>query len=181
MNNRSELRKKIMTILYQINIYEQNKIEYDVHSVIKEVSEIDNEFIKDIVYGIITYKNDIDKVGTIKYSYMLEKLSELDRVDENHGILSLDLIKNKCTEIFKEYDIEYAYLFGSYAKDKAKDDSDVDLLISSTVKGIKFYGLVERISQSLKKKVDLLDSDQLVDNPELLNEILKDGIKIYLC
>ncbi len=126
-----------------------------------------------------SYENDIDKIDTIKYSYMLEKLSKLDIVDENHGILSLDLIKNKCTEIFKEYNIEYAYLFGSYAKDKAKDDSDVDLLISSTVKGIKFYGLVERISQSLKKKVDLLDSDQLVDNPELLNEILKDGIKIY--
>ena len=59
--NRSELRKKIMTILYQINIYEQNKIEYDVEKVIKEVSEIENEFIKDTVYGVITYKNEIDE------------------------------------------------------------------------------------------------------------------------
>ena len=57
--NRSELRKKIMTILYQISIYEQNKIEYDTEKVIKEVSEIDNEFIKDTVYGVITYKNEI--------------------------------------------------------------------------------------------------------------------------
>ena len=31
--NRSELRKKIMTILYQINVYEQNKIEYNVEDV----------------------------------------------------------------------------------------------------------------------------------------------------
>ena len=41
--NRSELRKKIMTILYQINVYEQNKIEYKVDEVINEVLEIDNE------------------------------------------------------------------------------------------------------------------------------------------
>ena len=63
MNNRSELRKKIMTILYQISIYEQNKIEYDIEKVIKEVSEIDNEFIKDTVYGVITYKNEIDELA----------------------------------------------------------------------------------------------------------------------
>ena len=103
----------------------------------------------------------------------------LDYVDENHGILSFEQIKNKCADIFKDYDIEYAYLFGSYAKEKAKENSDVDILISSTVKGLKYYGLVEKISQGLKKKVDLLDTDQLTNNPELLNEILRDGIKIY--
>ena len=40
---RSELRKKIMTILYQINIYDKNKIDYNTDDVIKEVVEIDNE------------------------------------------------------------------------------------------------------------------------------------------
>ena len=43
----------------------------------------------------------------------------------------------------------------------------------------KFYGLVERLRNSLNKKVDVLDINQLVNNKELLNEILKDGIKIY--
>ena len=126
-----------------------------------------------------SYENDPSKVDTIKYAYMLEKLSKLNFVDESHGIISIEHIKNKCAEIFKDYNIEYAYLFGSYAKDKAKEDSDVDLLISSTVKGLKYYGLVEKLNNCLRKKIDLLDSDQLVNNPELLNEILKDGIRIY--
>ena len=47
--SRSELRKKIMTILYQINVYDKNKITYNIDDVIKEVSETDNEFIKEIV------------------------------------------------------------------------------------------------------------------------------------
>ena len=75
--------------------------------------------------------------------------------------------------------VEYCYLFGSYAKGKATEASDVDLLIATSVSGIKFYDLVEAIREVLQKKVDVLNREQLSDNPELINEILKDGIKIY--
>lgn len=61
--NRSELRKKIMTILYQVGVYKKNGIEYNLDSVIKEVVEIDNEFVKDTVYGVITYENDLVKTA----------------------------------------------------------------------------------------------------------------------
>lgn len=90
MNNRSELRKKIMTILYQINIYEQNKIEYNTDKIIKEVSEIDNEFIKDTVYGVITYKNDIDELAN-KYlkDWTIDRLGNTDASILRMGIYEL--------------------------------------------------------------------------------------------
>ena len=47
------------------------------------------------------------------------------------------------------------------------------------IKGLDFYGLVEEIRASLHKKIDLLDVKQLQNNLELIEEILKDGIKIY--
>lgn len=53
------------------------------------------------------------------------------------------------------------------------------MLISANVKGLKFYGLVEEIRLKLNKKVDVLDINQLNNNIELTEEILKDGIKIY--
>ena len=88
--NRSELRKKIMTILYQINIYEKNKIEFDVDSVIKEVCEIDNEFVKDMVYGVITYKNDIDELAN-KYlnNWTIDRLGNTDQAILRMGIYEL--------------------------------------------------------------------------------------------
>lgn len=61
----------------------------------------------------------------------------------------------------------------------ATEASDVDLLISTNVRGLKFYGLVEEIRSALHKKVDVLDLNQLRDNFELTKEILQDGIKIY--
>lgn len=60
--SRSELRKIIMTILYQKSIYEKNKINFTIDNLISDALEIDNEFVKDTVYGVITYQNEIDKL-----------------------------------------------------------------------------------------------------------------------
>lgn len=125
------------------------------------------------------YETDASKVGSIKYNFMLQKLEQYGFVDETHGILTIEQIKNICASVFKEYSVEYCYLFGSYAKGKATEVSDVDLLISTPVSGMRFYDLVESIREALQKKVDILNREQLNNNPELINEILKDGIKIY--
>lgn len=76
-------------------------------------------------------------------------------------------------------EVSFCYLFGSYVKGTAIPTSDVDLLISANIKGLKFYGLVEEIRIALHKKVDVLDMNQLKENIELTEEIFKDGIKIY--
>ena len=126
-----------------------------------------------------SYENDESKSDSIKYKYMLEKLEERALVDEEHGILLIEDIKKKVSEILSEYDVEYCYLFGSYAKNKANEKSDIDLLISTKTTGLKYYGLVERLREVLNKKIDLLNVNQLENNIDLLKEILKKGEKIY--
>ena len=126
-----------------------------------------------------SYENDEEKKGTIKYNYILEQLTKINYIDEENGILELEDIVKKCTKIFEKYEVSFCYLFGSYAKDKATPVSDVDLLISTTVKGLKYFGMIEEIRTALCKKVDVLDLNQLVQNIDLAEEILRDGIKIY--
>ncbi|MBE5845839.1 MAG: helix-turn-helix domain-containing protein [Butyrivibrio sp.] len=126
-----------------------------------------------------SYENDKEKIGTLKYNYILDKLQGINPIDEEHGILEMDFIVEKCKQVLDEYPVHYCILFGSYAKGKAGESSDVDLLISSDVKGLKFYGMVEKLRNALHKKVDVLNVEQLKDNFELTNEILKDGIRIY--
>jgi len=125
------------------------------------------------------YENDMTKENSIKYNYLLTKITEYGFIDEEHGILSMNTIVKTCDEIFRNYNVEYCYLFGSYAKNKANEKSDIDLLISSTISGLDFYGLVENLRQSLKKRIDLITINQVEENVDLLNNILKDGIKIY--
>lgn len=88
--SRSELRKDIMTILYQINIYENNKIEYTIEDVIKEVVVIDNEFVKEIVYGVTTYKNDIDEIANQYLNgWKITRLGNTDQAILRIGIYEL--------------------------------------------------------------------------------------------
>lgn len=117
--------------------------------------------------------------SSLKYKYVIETLQKATLIDENHGILTIDQIRKICGEIFKDYSVEYCYLFGSYAKGKATEKSDVDLLVAMPVDGMKFFELIEVLREQLKKKIDLLDIAQLENNPALVQEILRDGIKIY--
>lgn len=117
--------------------------------------------------------------SSLKYKYVVETLQKATLIDENHGILTIDQIRKTCGEIFKDYSVEYCYLFGSYAKGKATEKSDVDLLVAMPVDGMKFFELIEVLREQLKKKIDLLDIAQLENNPALVQEILRAGIKIY--
>lgn len=155
-------------------------------SAIKEIRREQNltqqqaaELIGISIRSFKSYENDESKASTLKYKYILDKLKELNRLDEDHGILSIESITEKCSQVFGEYPVHYCILFGSYAKGNAGESSDVDLLVSSDVKGLKFFGMVEKLRESLHKRVDVLDLDQLKNNLNLTDEILKDGIRIY--
>ena len=125
------------------------------------------------------YENNPKKNESVKYKYILSELSKHFEVNEDKGILSVEEITQKCAKVFENYHIEYCYLFGSYAKNCAKEASDIDLFISPTITGLEFFELAEKLRESLHKRIDLLTPDQLKDNPTLADEIFKTGVKIY--
>lgn len=111
---RSELREIVMTILYQIDIYNERKINYDIDKIIKDNIEIENEFVKDLVYGVITYKDELDVVAN---KYM--KDWSIDRIDKSGkailrmGIYELKymdtpeiVVINEAIELAKKYSDE---------------------------------------------------------------------------
>ena len=109
--NRSELRKKIMTILYQINVYDNNKMDYNVEDVIKSVMEIDNEFVKEIVYGTLTYKEQLKDIAN-KYlaGWSIDRLGNTDQAILLMGIYELMYTEtpsvvsiNEAIELSKKY------------------------------------------------------------------------------
>ena len=76
MANRSELREKIMTIIYQISLYKKNKIDFNVDDIIKENCEVENEFVKDMVYGVVTNYDELNELANTYLSNW-----KIDRLD----------------------------------------------------------------------------------------------------
>ena len=124
-----------------------------------------------------------DRYGDgIKRSAMIRTLIEECEITETKGLLTIDQIKNALIKVFEgEYEgkVEFCYLFGSYAKGHAKENSDVDLCVATRLTGLEFAGLSESIRLALHKRVDLIRFSNLGNNLELLSEIMKDGAKIY--
>lgn len=90
-----------------------------------------------------------------------------------------DEIENVLKPIFKKYNVRYAVLFGSYAKGSQNEKSDIDILIDSGLKGLEFYGLLEDVSNAVNVPVDLIDTQEIIPNGLLDQEVKKTGVTIY--
>ena len=91
---RSELREKCMIILYQNDVLYKNKNDGDIDAIIKENLEIDNDFVKEIVYGVVTHFNELDQICN---KYM--KNWSIDRIDKTGAaILRIATFELKYTD-----------------------------------------------------------------------------------
>lgn len=111
---RSDLRVRIMTILYQINIYEKDKISYDVEEVIKENDNSNSKFVKDIVYGVLDSHEVLDNMIN-KYldGWKINRLGNIDQVIFRMSVYELIYTKtpnivciNEGIELSKKYSDE---------------------------------------------------------------------------
>ena len=92
---------------------------------------------------------------------------------------NIESIRENLTPIFGRYNIKRAILFGSYAKGTATERSDVDIYVDSGLRGLKFFGLLEDVTEALDKPVDLIDKSQIERGSRVMAEIKKTGVLIY--
>ena len=96
------------------------------------------------------------------------------------GIFTFDEIKRRLQPIFTNHRIRQAILFGSYGKGTATQKSDVDLLVDSDLRGLKFMGFVEELREALDDKdMDVFDVAHIEPKSRIAEEIKQTGIEIY--
>ena len=59
MKNRSELREVIMKVIYQVLIYDNTNLSYDVKDLIKEQLDVENDYVDVMVAGILEKKAEL--------------------------------------------------------------------------------------------------------------------------
>ena len=132
--NRTEAREKIMVILYQIDFYVKEGMSYDIDEVIQENLEIDNKFVRDVVYGVIKNIENIDKIIT-KYldNWDLDRLGKTDKAILRLGtyeMLYYDTPKvvviNEAVELAKKYSDDKIVKLINAVLDKIRDNEDIN-------------------------------------------------------
>ena len=96
-------------------------------------------------------------------------------------IYSIDEIKEMLKDILSNTDVEKVILFGSYSKNVAKKNSDIDFLIDSKgkLKGLKFFAIIDMIKEKSDKDVDVIEISEINKNSKIEKEITKTGVVVY--
>ena len=132
--NRTEAREKIMVILYQIDFYVKEGMSYDIDEVIKENLEIDNKFVRDVVYGVMKNIENIDKaISKYLENWDLDRLGKTDKAILRLGtyeMLYYDTPKvvviNEAVELSKKYSDDKIVKLINAVLDKIRDNEDIN-------------------------------------------------------
>lgn len=74
-------------------------------------------------------------------------------------VYTIDEIKEKIQPIAEKYELPVVYLFGSYARQEADDESDIDIAVSVedlAITGFELLDLEDEIKNSFSVHVDFL-------------------------
>ena len=131
---RTEAREKIMVILYQIDFYRKEKIEYNLEDVFHENLEMDNKYVKDIVNGVLENQEKIDETIT-KYldNWDLDRLGKTDRAIlrlSTYEMMYYDTPKvvviNEAVELAKKYSDDKVVKLINAVLDKIRDNEEIN-------------------------------------------------------
>ncbi len=95
------------------------------------------------------------------------------------GVYTLPQIKRALTPVFDAYGIRKAVLFGSYGKGIATEKSDIDLLVDSGLRGLRFVGFLDDVQRAVGKEVDLFDVTHIESGSRIDREIQQTGVTVY--
>ncbi|MCM1334989.1 MAG: nucleotidyltransferase domain-containing protein [Bacteroides sp.] len=96
------------------------------------------------------------------------------------GVYKIEEIAERVRPIAERYGTGKIYLFGSYARGEATEESDIDLLVDAeNVIGLQFFGMYGDLEEALQKELDLITTNALYDarKTDRLTVKLRDGIE----
>ena len=74
-------------------------------------------------------------------------------------VYTLDEIAQRIRPVAEKYHLRTVYIFGSYARGEAQENSDVDLVIDDTdsgLRGFAYGGLYGDLRDALEKDIDMV-------------------------
>ena len=95
------------------------------------------------------------------------------------NVYTVPQLRDILSPVFARYGIRRAVLFGSYGKGTATEKSDVDLLVDSGLRGLRFVGFMDDVQRAVGKEVDVFDVTHIEAGSKIDREIQNTGVTVY--
>lgn len=98
----------------------------------------------------------------------------------NNKVFTITDIKALVKPIAEKYNVDEIYLFGSYARDEADQNSDLDFLVfgGQNFKLTMIFSLAEELRAILNKKVDVFEINEINQDSEFYKTIMKERLRV---
>lgn len=87
-------------------------------------------------------------------------------------------MEEKITEILQGYDIDFAYIFGSYVGKNFREESDIDIAVYGNITFENYCNLIDDLERVTQREIDLINLKKVDIN--FAFEIIATGKKIYI-
>ncbi len=96
-------------------------------------------------------------------------------------VYTIEEIKEILKNILEDMPVYSVILFGSYAKNSAKPNSDIDFIIDTKecLMGFKLFSLITKIEQAFNKEIDAFEKSEIIENSKIDEEIKRTGVVVY--
>lgn len=98
----------------------------------------------------------------------------------SEAVLSLNKIKEIVKPIALKYQVKEIYLFGSYARGEATDESDLDFLVfgGENFKLTMIFSLAEELREAFQKNVDVFEIHEINQQSVFYDTIMKERLLV---
>lgn len=97
-------------------------------------------------------------------------------MNTNKNILTVKEIEEAVKPLAKKYHIVEVYLFGSYARGTATEESDMDLLVigGNNFIPIKLFSFAEKLRRILQKDIDCYEIREINIGSDFYEEVMRE-------
>lgn len=96
-------------------------------------------------------------------------------------VYTIEEIREILTQVLKNMPVYRVVLFGSYAKNLANKNSDLDFVIDTKeeLMGFKLFSLITKIEEAFNKQIDAFEKTEIIEDSKIDREIKKTGVIVY--
>lgn len=96
--------------------------------------------------------------------------------------LSRTEVENFIKKLICKYNAEYAILFGSYARDEADENSDIDVIVfgGNDFRATDIFAFGEELRELSQKNADVFEIRELDKDTEFYRSVMREGVRVSL-